>query len=186
MDSPAQARPDRGSDRGRAVGENRTRTRGAPDRAGAGTGVAVLGAFCAGSGFEAGARRREAGDRRPPSRPRPSSGPFKDAFLAEIRKNKVAFYNMVVAQARTIDIGADRIEFTFSANQRALREQVEQNKAWLESMALQAGGRRFTVVATQDSSTAPSSEPRASSPEPRATSPESPSPELRVRQERPR
>jgi hypothetical protein len=78
----------------------------------------------------------------------------------------------VVAQARTIDIGADRIEFTFSANQRALREQVEQNKAWLESLALQAGGRRFTVVATQDSSTTPSPEPRTSSPEPRATSPD--------------
>jgi DNA polymerase III subunit gamma/tau len=105
--------------------------------------------------------------------PRVSSGPFKDAFLAEIRKNKVAFYNMVVAQARTIDIGADRIEFTFSANQRALREQVEQNKAWLESLALQSGGRRFTVVATQDSSTTPTPEPRASSPEPRAASLES-------------
>jgi DNA polymerase-3 subunit gamma/tau len=104
--------------------------------------------------------------------PRVSSGPFKDAFLAEIRKNKVAFYNMVVAQARTIDIGADRIEFTFSATQRALREQVEQNKAWLESLALQAGGRRFTVVAIQDSSTTPSPDPRGSSAEPRAASPE--------------
>ena len=78
---------------------------------------------------------------------------FKDAFLAEIRKGKVAFYSMVVAQARTIDVSSDRIEFTFSANQRALREQVEQNKAWLESIALQAGGRRVTVTATQDGST---------------------------------
>jgi DNA polymerase-3 subunit gamma/tau len=101
-----------------------------------------------------------------------SPGPFKDAFLAEIRKNKVAFYNMVVAQARTIDVGTDRIEFTFSANQRALREQVEQNKAWLESMALSAGGRKFTVVAVQDSSTAPSPDARGTSPEPRAASPE--------------
>jgi DNA polymerase III gamma/tau subunit len=112
----------------------------------------------------------------PAESPRPaqvSAGPFKDAFLAEIRKNKVAFYNMVVAQARTIDVGADRIEFTFSANQRTLREQVEQNKAWLESLALSAGGRKFTVVATQDSSTASSPESRASSPEPRTPNPES-------------
>jgi DNA polymerase-3 subunit gamma/tau len=116
----------------------------------------------------------------PAEPPKAPGGPFKDAFLAEIRKNKVAFYNMVVAQARTIDIGADRIEFTFSATQRALREQVEQNKSWLESLALQAGGRRFTVVATQDSSTATSSEsrapgpgPRAASSEPRVQSPES-------------
>jgi len=75
---------------------------------------------------------------------------FKDAFLAEIRKGKVAFYNMVVAQARTIEVSNDRIEFTFSASQRALREQVEQNKAWLESMAMQAGGRKVTVTAAQD------------------------------------
>jgi DNA polymerase-3 subunit gamma/tau len=109
----------------------------------------------------------------PAEPPKPSSGPFKDAFLAEIRKNKVAFYNMVVAQARTIDVGADRIEFTFSANQRTLREQVEQNKAWLESLAFAGGGRKFTVVATQDSSTATGPEPRGASPEPRVPSPES-------------
>jgi hypothetical protein len=77
---------------------------------------------------------------------------FKDAFLAEVRKNKVAFYNMVVAQARTIEISGDRIVFTFSTSQRALKEQVEQNRAWLESMALQAGGRRVAVTAMQDSS----------------------------------
>jgi len=82
---------------------------------------------------------------------------FKDAFLAEIRKNKVAFYNMVVAQARTIDVSADRIQFTFSANQRALKEQVEQNKAWLESIAAQVGGRKFTVAAVQDGSATTSS-----------------------------
>ena len=73
-----------------------------------------------------------------PPGPPAGNASFKDAFLAEIRKNKVAFYSMVVAQARTIDVGNDRVVFTFSANQRALREQVEQNKTWLESMALQA------------------------------------------------
>jgi DNA polymerase-3 subunit gamma/tau len=87
-----------------------------------------------------------------PPGPPAGNASFKDAFLAEVRKGKVAFYNMVVAQARTIDISNDRVEFTFSANQRALREQVEQNKAWLESIALQAGGRKVTVTATQDGS----------------------------------
>jgi len=86
---------------------------------------------------------------KPPGPPAGNAS-FKDAFLAEIRKGKVAFYNMVVAQARTIDVSNDRIEFTFSVNQRALREQVEQNKAWLESIALQAGGRKVTVAAMQD------------------------------------
>jgi DNA polymerase-3 subunit gamma/tau len=121
----------------------------------------------------------------------PSGTPFKDAFLAEIRKSKVAFYNMVVAQARTIEVGSDRVVFTFSASQRALKEQVEQNKAWLESIALQAGGRKVTVTATQDASSSPQSpvaspqsklESRAAGPESRAASPESrgPSPEPRV------
>jgi DNA polymerase III subunit gamma/tau len=97
-------------------------------------------------------------------KPAAGDASFKDAFLAEIRKSKVAFYSMVVAQARTIDIRGDRIEFTFSSSQRALKEQVEQNKAWLESMALQAGGRKVTVAATQDGSTSP--QPSASSAQP--------------------
>jgi DNA polymerase III subunit gamma/tau len=114
-----------------------------------------------------------------------ASRTFKDAFLAEIRKNKVVFYNTVVAQARTVDVGADRVLFTFSATQRHLREQVEQNQAWLESVALQAG-RKISVRAAQDGATseprAASPEPRAASPEPRAASPESraPSPESRA------
>ena len=99
----------------------------------------------------------------PPPGPPAGNVSFKDAFLAEVRKGKVAFYNMVVAQARTIDVSNDRIEFTFSANQRALREQVEQNKAWLESIALQAGGRKVTVAATQDGSAPTSPQSPASS-----------------------
>ena len=100
----------------------------------------------------------------PPGPPAGNSS-FKDAFLAEIRKSKVAFYSMVVAQARTIDVSNDRIEFTFSANQRALREQVEQNKAWLESLALQAGGRKMTIAATQAGSASASPQPLAPSPQ---------------------
>ena len=106
-----------------------------------------------------------------PQGPPAGNASFKDALLAEIRKNKVAFYSMVVAQARTIDVADERVVFTFSSNQRALKEQVEQNKAWLESMALQAGGRKVTVSAVQDGSTA-SPEPVASSPEPRTASAE--------------
>ncbi len=102
---------------------------------------------------------------------------FKDAFLAEIRRNKVAFYSMVVAQARTIDIGADRVQFTFSSNQRALKEQVEQNKAWLESIALQAGGRKVTVTAVQDSSSSAPSDSSVTSHQSPVSSPQSAGPE---------
>jgi DNA polymerase-3 subunit gamma/tau len=109
-----------------------------------------------------------------PPGPPAGNASFKDAFLAEIRKNKVAFYSMVVAQARTIDVGNDRVVFTFSANQRALKEQVEQNKAWLESMAVQAGGRRI-VTAIQDAAGESSPQSPVSSPQ-SGTSPQSPVP----------
>ena len=49
---------------------------------------------------------------------------------------------MVVAQAQKIEVAADRVTFTFSPTQRALREQFEQNRAWLESIAQQIAGRQ--------------------------------------------
>jgi len=84
-----------------------------------------------------------------PAAPPVASANFKDAFLAEIRKGKGVFYNTVVAQAQKIEVVADRVTFTFSANQRALKDMVEQNRAWLESVALQASGRRIAVTAAQ-------------------------------------
>jgi hypothetical protein len=81
-----------------------------------------------------------------PARPelaRPDN--LKDALLNEIRKQKGSFYNMVVAQARTIELSDDRIVFTFSPSQKWLADQVAQNRAWLESVAQQASGRTFAV-----------------------------------------
>ena len=99
--------------------------------------------------------------------PKPASGPvpsanFKDAFLAEIRKGKGVFYNTVVAQAQKIDVAGDRVTFTFSANQRALKDMVEQNRAWLESIAQQASGRRIVVAAVQMDAAAAVSDPASS------------------------
>ena len=82
------------------------------------------------------------------SRPSTETG-FKDALLAEIRSSKAVFYNMVVAQAQKIEVSPDRIAFTFSANQRALRDQFEQNRAWLEGIAQRAAGRRVSVTSLQ-------------------------------------
>ena len=87
-----------------------------------------------------------------PARPEPVEGRavgVKDALLTEIRKTKGVFYNMVVAQAQKIEASGDQITFTFSPNQRTLRDQFEQNRAWLESIAQQASGRRIAVVAAQ-------------------------------------
>jgi DNA polymerase-3 subunit gamma/tau len=74
---------------------------------------------------------------------------FKDAFLAEVRKAKTVFYNMVVAQAQKIEASGDRVTFTFSATQRALRETFGQHRSWLESTAEKIAGRRVAVIAEQ-------------------------------------
>ena len=76
----------------------------------------------------------------------PAGAAFKDAFLAEVRKAKAVFYNMVVAQAQRIDASGDRVTFTFSATQRTLRETFEQNRPWLESTAEKIAGRRVAVI----------------------------------------
>jgi DNA polymerase-3 subunit gamma/tau len=73
----------------------------------------------------------------------------KESFLAEIRKAKMFFYNTVVAQAQKIEFGADRVTFTFLPAHRTLREQLEQNRSWLESIASTIRGKRMTVAAAQ-------------------------------------
>ena len=77
----------------------------------------------------------------------PGTADLKDAFLAEIRAKKTSFYNIVVAQAQRIDVTDDAITFTFSPTHRALREQCAEARAWLESAAEKAAGRRITVQA---------------------------------------
>jgi DNA polymerase-3 subunit gamma/tau len=88
---------------------------------------------------------------------------FKDALLAEIRKSKRGLYDMVIAQAQTIDVTGDRVTFTFSPGQRVLSERFEQNRALLESIARQIAGRRIVVVSGQ--ATAAAAAPPVGSPE---------------------
>jgi DNA polymerase III gamma/tau subunit len=73
----------------------------------------------------------------------------RDAFLLEIRKTKVAFYNTVVAQAQKIEFGADRVTFSFLPAHRMLREQLEQNRPWLEQIASAVAGKKMPVGAAQ-------------------------------------
>jgi DNA polymerase III gamma/tau subunit len=81
-----------------------------------------------------------------PSPPR-TAAPLKDAFLAEVRAGKGFFYNTVVAQAQRIDVTDEAITFTFSPTHRALKEQFNETRLWLESVAERAAGRRITVTA---------------------------------------
>jgi len=93
------------------------------------------------------------------SRTLPEPGPsanFKDVLLAEIKRTKAVFYNMVVAQAQRIEVVGDRVTFSFTPAQRALKDQFEQQKAWLESIAQPIAGRRITMASAQaDASSAP-------------------------------
>ncbi len=73
----------------------------------------------------------------------------RDAFLMEIRKSKVMFYNTVVAQAQKIEFGHDRVTFSFLPTHRILGEQVEQNRSWLEQCAAGVAGRKMVVGAAQ-------------------------------------
>ena len=77
------------------------------------------------------------------------TGNLKDALLAEIRAGKGFFYNTVVAQAQKIDVVDDRVTFTFLPAHRALREQFDQSRPWLEAAAERLTGRKISVTAVQ-------------------------------------
>jgi DNA polymerase-3 subunit gamma/tau len=105
----------------------------------------------------------------------PPAGNLKDQLLAEIRGGKGFFYNTVVAQAQRIDVTADRVTFTFLPAHRALREQFDQTRAWLESTAERLAGHPVSVVAVQSDSPAPAAQgapESAESPPPRSESPQ--------------
>ena len=78
-----------------------------------------------------------------------SGGQLKDAFLAEVRVGKSFFYNTVVAQAQRIEVAGDVITFSFLPTHRALREQFDETRAWLETTAERVSGRRIAVTAVQ-------------------------------------
>ena len=94
------------------------------------------------------------------------SGSLKDKFLNEIRAGKGFFYNTVVAQAQRIDVTEETITFTFLPTHRALREQFDQARPWLEMAAERVSGRKIKVTAVQapassDASAAPAAETEA-------------------------
>ena len=66
-----------------------------------------------------------------------------------MRAGKQFFYNTVVAQAQRIDVTAERVTFSFLPTHRALREQFDQTRAWLEATAERLAGRKVAVVAVQ-------------------------------------
>ena len=89
----------------------------------------------------------------------------RNAFLGEIRKAKVFFYNTVVAQAQMIEFGPDRVTFSFLPAHRALRDQLEQNRSWLEQTAAAVAGKKMPVVAAHaETAASPAAIPAAPPP----------------------
>jgi DNA polymerase III subunit gamma/tau len=86
---------------------------------------------------------------------RTESGALKDALLAEIRGGKAFFYNTVIAQAQSIEVSGDKVTFAFLPTHRALREQLEQNRAWIEAAAERVAGRKISVASVQVETGAP-------------------------------
>jgi len=84
-----------------------------------------------------------------------SKGGGRDAFLDEIKRSKPFFYNTVVAQAQKIEFGPERVTFTFLPAHRTLREQLDQNRGWLESIAAAASGKKPSVMAAQQDAAEP-------------------------------
>jgi hypothetical protein len=91
---------------------------------------------------------------------------LKDGLLAEIKKAKAVFYNMVVAQAQKIEVAGDRVTFTFSAAQRTLSSTLDQHRPWLEGLAQQLAGRKIAIVGVQgEAAPAASVAPKVDAPE---------------------
>jgi DNA polymerase-3 subunit gamma/tau len=84
----------------------------------------------------------------PPQATAPASA-LKDALLAEIRGGKAFFYNTVVAQAQSIELSGDKVTFAFLPTHRALRDQFEQNRPWVEAAAERVAGRKIVVASVQ-------------------------------------
>jgi DNA polymerase III subunit gamma/tau len=81
---------------------------------------------------------------------------LKDTLLNEIRKSKKYFYGTVIAQAQRIDVDGDRVVFTFAPQHKALRDQLDQSRTSLETLASQLSGRKMTIAAVEGTAAAKS------------------------------
>ncbi len=71
---------------------------------------------------------------------------LKDAFLAQVKAGKIFFYNTVVAQAYKVDVTPARITFAFLPNQRVPKQQCDEQRTWLESVAEKVAGTKIPVA----------------------------------------
>jgi DNA polymerase III subunit gamma/tau len=83
-------------------------------------------------------------------------GNYRDAFLAEVKSSKPPFYNMVVAQAFSIDTDAAGVTFAFQPNQKVPKALCEDNRAFVQGVIEKLTGRKLAVhVVFTDATSAP-------------------------------
>lgn len=70
----------------------------------------------------------------------------KNKILVEIKRAKKFFYGTVVAQAQRIILEDNRLIFSFSSSQQTLETQLENSRAWLETLASKIVNRTITVT----------------------------------------
>ena len=89
-----------------------------------------------------------------------TDGSLKDSFLSEIKSQKSTFYNLVVASAYSIEASADKIVFAFQPNKKNAKQQCEDQKAWLTTIAEKVAGRPVPVaIVIAEADAAPSPAP---------------------------
>jgi DNA polymerase III subunit gamma/tau len=74
-----------------------------------------------------------------------AGAPYRDAFLAELKAAKPTFYNLVVAQAFSIDAGASGVTFAFQPNQKVPKLQCEDNRTWVQGIVEKVTGEKLPV-----------------------------------------
>jgi DNA polymerase-3 subunit gamma/tau len=84
------------------------------------------------------------------------SGPeLQQAFLAEVQKSRKFFYGTVILQAQSLQFEPDRVVLAFAPKDRALRQQLEQTRTYLEDLATRLSGAKMAVVAIEADGPAP-------------------------------
>ncbi|HEX7085087.1 MAG TPA: DNA polymerase III subunit gamma/tau [Vicinamibacterales bacterium] len=86
---------------------------------------------------------------------------FKNRFLAELQRVNRTFFSLYVAQAQKIEVENDRIVFTFGPLHEPMRQQVENRRGWIESIAESVAGQRVPVGTARAAGPADPDAPKA-------------------------
>ena len=71
--------------------------------------------------------------------------PYRDALLAEIKATKPTFYNLVVAQAFSIEADEGGVTFRFQPNQKVPKQQCEENRGLVQTLIEKVTGEKRAV-----------------------------------------